>query len=82
MKKIFTIALFAVSLSANAFWGNNNGPWSNGYNNNNYGYQQDNGIFGSDDCSYVCKGLIVTYSCFLKATLKTKRVISKSYLWV
>jgi hypothetical protein len=44
MKKIFTIALFAVSLSANAFWGNNNGPWSNGYNNNNYGYQQDNGI--------------------------------------
>jgi hypothetical protein len=35
-----------VSLSANAFWGNNNGPWSNGYNNNNYGYQQDNGIFG------------------------------------
>jgi hypothetical protein len=41
MKKIFTIALFAVSLSANAFWGNNNGPWSNGYNNNNYGYQRD-----------------------------------------
>ncbi|SMG62273.1 hypothetical protein BMETH_1031_0 [methanotrophic bacterial endosymbiont of Bathymodiolus sp.] len=36
----------------------------------------------SDDCSYVCKNLIVTYSCFLKATLKTKRVISKSYLWV
>ncbi|CAC9466879.1 hypothetical protein BSPLISOX_1461 [uncultured Gammaproteobacteria bacterium] len=36
----------------------------------------------SDDCSYLCKGLIVTYSCFLKATLKTKRVISKSYLWV
>jgi methionine synthase I (cobalamin-dependent) len=35
MKKIFIIALFAVSLSANAFWGNNNGPWSNGYNNNN-----------------------------------------------
>jgi hypothetical protein len=60
MKKIFTIALFAVSLSANAFWE----KWI------------------SDDCSYLYKGLIVTYSCFLKATLKTKRVISKSYLWV
>ena len=47
MKKLLTIVLFTVSLSVNAFWGNNNSPWSGGYNNyNNYGYQQDNGIFG------------------------------------
>ncbi|CAC9520355.1 hypothetical protein [uncultured Gammaproteobacteria bacterium] len=47
MKKLLTIVLFTVSLSVNAFWGNNNSPWGGGYNNyNNYGYQQDNGIFG------------------------------------
>lgn len=49
MKKLLAIALVAASLSANAFFNNNDMPWNNGYNNNgynNYGYQQDNGIFG------------------------------------
>jgi hypothetical protein len=47
MKKILTIVLLAFTLNANAFWGNDNMPWSNNnYNGyNNYGYQQDNGIF-------------------------------------
>ncbi|MDC9714486.1 MAG: hypothetical protein PSN36_01490 [Gammaproteobacteria bacterium] len=54
MKKILAIVLLAFTFSANAFWNNNNMPWSNnGYNNNgNYGYQQDNGIFSFNPYEY------------------------------
>ena len=46
MKKILTIVLFLLTLNANAFWGNNNNSY------NNYGYQQDNGIFSFNPYDY------------------------------
>ena len=52
MKKLFAVTLLvAASLSANAFWNNNNGPWNNNYNNYN-GYQDDNGMFGYNPYDY------------------------------
>ncbi|MDC9726582.1 MAG: hypothetical protein PSN35_01955 [Candidatus Thioglobus sp.] len=50
MKKLLAIALVAASLSANAFFNNNDMPWNNGYNN--YGYQEDNGMFGYNPYDY------------------------------
>lgn len=44
---MLALILLTLTLSANAFWNNNswnNMPWDN--NNSNYGYQNDNGIFG------------------------------------
>ena len=54
MKKLLAIALIAASLSANAFFNNNDMPWNgNNYNNyNNNGYQQDNGMFGYNPYDY------------------------------
>jgi hypothetical protein len=49
MKKIITVLLLTIGLSANAFW-NNNGPWG-GYNNGPWGYN-DNGIFGFNPYSF------------------------------
>lgn len=46
MKKTLLLILLTATLSANAFWNNNNWnnmPWGN---SNSYGYQNDNGIFG------------------------------------
>ncbi|SMM98001.1 hypothetical protein SPONL_1722 [uncultured Candidatus Thioglobus sp.] len=53
MKKIITIALLTLTVSANAFWNSNNTPWGNGYNNNygNYG-SQDNGFFAFNPFDY------------------------------
>lgn len=50
MKKIIAIFAMAAALGANAFWNNNNAPWNNGYNN--YGYQNDNGIFAYNPYDY------------------------------
>ncbi len=49
MKKILAIVLLAFTLNVNAFWNNNDGPWSRskGY----YGYQ-DNGIFDFNPYDY------------------------------
>lgn len=40
MKKIIAVSLLTLSLSSNAFWGNNNG------------YHNDNGIFGFNQYSF------------------------------
>jgi hypothetical protein len=52
MKKLLAIALVASSLSANAFWNNNSMPWDNNNGYNNYGYQENNGMFGYNQYDY------------------------------
>ena len=47
MNFFLTIVLLVFTFNVNAFWNNNNAPWSNNYNNNafgNGGYRENNGF--------------------------------------
>lgn len=50
MKKTLALILLTFALSVNAFWNNNN--WNNTPWGSNYGYQNDNGIFGYNPYDY------------------------------